>query len=157
MIAEPSVVHLDEQPTAVIAAVIPVEEVATFFDRVFTVLPAALAEQGVTPTGPAFARYRSMPSTTLDVEAGFPVDRPVEAAGEVTPSSLPGGPVARTVLHGGFDGLATAWQTLAAWVGAHGHRPALDGIWEVYVTEPTPDMDPADLRTELNWPLDAEA
>lgn len=25
--------------------------------------------------------------------------------------------------------------------------------WEVYVTEPSPDMDPADLRTELNWPV----
>jgi effector-binding domain-containing protein len=156
VITEPSVVHLDEQPTAVVAAVIPVADVAAFFDRVFTVLPAALADQGVTPIGAAFARYRSMPSETLDVEAGFPVDRAIEPAGEVEPSTLPGGAVARTVLEGGFEGLGTAWQTLATWLGASGHRPATGGIWEVYLTEPTPDMDPADLRTELNWPLAAD-
>jgi effector-binding domain-containing protein len=26
--------------------------------------------------------------------------------------------------------------------------------WEVYVTEPSPDMDPDELRTELNAPVD---
>jgi effector-binding domain-containing protein len=26
-------------------------------------------------------------------------------------------------------------------------------MWEVYLTEPSPDMDPAELRTELFWPL----
>jgi hypothetical protein len=26
-------------------------------------------------------------------------------------------------------------------------------MWEVYLTEPSPEMDPADLRTELNWPV----
>ena len=26
-------------------------------------------------------------------------------------------------------------------------------FWEVYLTEPSPDMDPANLRTELNQPI----
>lgn len=30
----------------------------------------------------------------------------------------------------------------------------LPALWEVYLTEPSPDMDPADLRTELNWLLE---
>ena len=53
---------------------------------------------------------------------------------------------------GSFDGLSEAWQRLGAWIGGQGLTPAND-YWEVYVTEPSPDMDPADLRTELNWPV----
>jgi effector-binding domain-containing protein len=54
------------------------------------------------------------------------------------------------VVHaGGFDGLAAAWQRLFAWVGQHGMTPA--GVfWEVYLTVPSPGMDPAGLRTELD-------
>lgn len=30
----------------------------------------------------------------------------------------------------------------------------VSALREFYVTQPTPEMDPDDLRTELNWPLD---
>jgi hypothetical protein len=38
-------------------------------------------------------------------------------------------------------------------VVAQGLRPG-SVMWELYVTEPTPDIDPADLRTELNLQVD---
>jgi effector-binding domain-containing protein len=60
--------------------------------------------------------------------------------------------VARVVHAGSFDGLSEAWQRLGAWIGEQGLEPS-DDYWEVYLTEPSPDMDPADLRTELNWPV----
>jgi effector-binding domain-containing protein len=41
---------------------------------------------------------------------------------------------------------------LAEWLGAQGLSPS-DERWEVYVTQPSPEMDPADLRTELYWPV----
>ena len=43
-------------------------------------------------------------------------------------------------------------ERLAAWMGEQGLTPG-PVLWEVYVTEPSPDMDPADLRSELNWLL----
>jgi hypothetical protein len=33
----------------------------------------------------------------------------------------------------------------------HDLEPAAS-CWEVYTTEPSPEMDPADLRTQLVWP-----
>jgi effector-binding domain-containing protein len=146
----PGWVELDPTTTAVIGGVVPMDELPAFFDRAFSTLSAVLATQGVTPTGPAFARYHGPPAATADLEVGFPTDRPVTDDGEVRASSLPGGRVARLVHAGSFDELGRAWGELGAWIGAQGAAPG-SVLWEVYVTEPSPDMDPADLRTELYW------
>jgi len=70
----------------------------------------------------------------------------------VHPGSLPAGRVARLVHVGGYDGLGESWGRLGAWIAEQNLAPGTV-IWEVYVTEPNPDMDPADLRTELYWTL----
>jgi len=48
--------------------------------------------------------------------------------------------------------LGSSWQQLERWIRAQGLEPA-NSFWEVYATEPTAEMDPADLRTELIWPV----
>ena len=58
----------------------------------------------------------------------------------------------RLVHEGSFDELGSSWGRLGQWIAAAGLTPGED-MWEVYVTEPSPDMDPADLRTELNWTI----
>lgn len=148
----PELVDLDEATTAVIADVVAASDLPAFFDRSFTTLPAVLAAQGVTPVGPAFALHRRPMTETADLEVGFPTDRAVTADGDVRPGSLPAGRAARLVHHGAFDGLPGAWERLATWIAEQGLTPG-EPMWEVYVTEPSPDMDPADLRTELVWPL----
>lgn len=148
----PQLVEVAEQPTAVIRARVPMAELAAHFDRAFGTIAAALARQGVAPAGAAFARYAGPPTDVADLEVGFPVGTPIEADGDVVPSSLPAGTVARTVHAGGYDQLGDAWGSLAAWIDEQGRAPA-DDLWEVYVTEPSPEMDPADLRTELTWLL----
>ena len=47
-------------------------DIRPFFDNGFVVIAAALADQGLTPDGPPFARYYGMPADTVDVEIGFP-------------------------------------------------------------------------------------
>jgi len=61
--------------------------------------------------------------------------------------------VARVVHEGGYDELEAAWDRLGTWMSEHGLGFGMP-FWEVYITEPSPDMDPADLRTELNHPVD---
>lgn len=56
------------------------------------------------------------------------------------------------VHHGGYDGLDASWDRLQRWVAEQGLTPA-SGFWEVYLTEPTPEGDPADNRTALYVPL----
>ena len=84
---------------------------------------------------------------------GFVTDAPVTPTGAVTASVLPAGRIARGVHSGSFDGLGDAWGALIGAVAADGLTPG-STMWEVYLTEPSPDMDPADLRTELNVVVD---
>src|SRR5690625_2439645 len=95
--AEPAIVHLAEQPVAVIHGVVPMTELPEFFDRSFTTIMQVLNSQGVAITGAAFARYHGPPGEVADLELGVPVDKVVAAEAGVQPGSLPAGPVARLV------------------------------------------------------------
>jgi effector-binding domain-containing protein len=148
----PAVVDVDAQHTAVIRGLVPAQEIAAFFDRVFTTLPGAIAADGAGIAGPAFALYRSFGPEGADIDAGFPVTAPIEGEGDVIASETPAGRVARVVHAGAYDDLGGSWERLRGWITDQGLTPA-STFWEVYVTQPTPDMDPAELRTELNWLL----
>jgi len=147
---EPALVEVEAATTAIVRDVVPVAELTGFFDRAFTLLAGVISEQGATIVGPAFARYHGEPTETADVEVGFATASAVRADGEVRGGSLPGGRVVRVVHAGGFDGLGAAWERLRSWIDEQGLTTGPD-LWEVYLTEPSPEMDPADLRTELNW------
>ena len=150
--AGPKIVEVPEVTTAVVRGTVAMSDLTDFFDRSFTVLGEALEKQGVAPTGAAYALYHGIPDESATLEVGFPTDRAIEPEGSAESGSLPGGRVARMVHAGSFDGLAGAWQRLGTWIGEQGLTPA-DDYWEVYLTEPSPGMNPADLRTELNWPV----
>lgn len=148
------VVYLDAQeaaPTVVARAEDhPFDELPTFFDQTYRTLFPALGQAGIAPAGPAHALYTKPPGETVDLEVGIVVDRRPDAdlGSGLIASEIPGGRIAATTHLGSFDGLGAAWQGFMAKVSGDGHTPALP-FWEVYVTEPSPDMDPATLRTDL--------
>ncbi len=156
--SEPELTTIPAVDTAVVRGVVPTSELPSFFDRSFAALGAAMAELGVTPSGPAFAHYSSSPGDVSELEVGFPVDGRVEQVqqaargGDVVASRLPGGRVATVVHQGGYEGLGQSWQGLLRWVAQQGLSPA-PGYWEAYLTAPTPDGDPAANRTALYLPL----
>ncbi len=150
---EPELVHGEPVTTAVVRRVVPVGELREFFDVSFRGIAGTTAEQGVQVVGPAFALFHGPYGETVDLEVGFPVAGSVRADGDVVGSALPTGRVARVTHVGGFDGLGDSWARLEAWLGERGLSPSAER-WESYVTQPSPDMDPADLRTELNWPVE---
>jgi len=149
---EPDFVEAPPVRTAVVRRVVALADLRNFFDASFRALATTVPAQGVRIVGPAFGRYRGPAGDPLDVEVGFPVDGDVRPDGDVVAGSLPGGPVARAVHAGSFDGLTATWDRLEAWIRERGRTPAAER-WEVYVTQPSPDMDPGDLRTELCWPV----
>ena len=148
---EPALVTVEPATTAVVRGTVSTDELRDFFDQSFQVLGVALTNQQVSATGAAFSRYQGeYDEEPIDLEVGFPTDRPIDDDGSAEAGELPGGRVARLVHSGSFDGLGEAWQRLAQWIGATNLTPSTDR-WEVYLTEPSPEMDPSELRTELNW------
>lgn len=150
----PRVVVLPDVPTMVVRATVSGDELRGFFDRSFAALGEALEQQQATAAGPAFAYYPEQPGERFELEVGFPVERPVPDGNDVIGSHLPGGRAATLEHRGGYDELGRSWGRLQEWVEQQGLAPA-SGFWEVYLTEPTPDGDPAANRTALYIPLRA--
>lgn len=143
-----------EVPTVVVRRTdYPLSEMATLFDSTFGALFPALAEAGIQPAGIPFSLHTRMPTDTVDIEVGIPVSSALPAPLErgdvlLEPSTQPAGTAARTAHIGGYEGLGDAWGAFMGGIVAAGKAPAFP-FWEVYVTEPSPDMDPATLRTDL--------
>jgi effector-binding domain-containing protein len=145
-------VTLEAMTVAVRRETIQMANIRDFFDGVYGAVAEAVTGQGARLTGPAFAAYRGAPAETVEVAAGFPTDRPIEAVSGVEAFELPGGTAVRHIHRGSYEGLSGAYEDALAWVAERGLAPA-ELYWEVYVTEPTPDGDPADMVTEIYWPL----
>jgi effector-binding domain-containing protein len=139
------------QPTAVADTSLTVEEIGSWLGKAYGAVAATLARQGTYPAGPPFARYHKLSDGHFEVEAGFPVTAPIKADGEVRPSSLPGGTAATTMHIGSYDEMEPGYQALASWVKERGQELAGDA-WEVYLTDPSEEPDPANWRTEIVQP-----
>jgi effector-binding domain-containing protein len=157
------IMELDAQPTAAIRIRQPMAELdlATAFDRSLPLVAERIATEGGRVAGPSYGRYHQFGPDVVDVEIGFPIEaapsglRPLEAvsSGEVGLSELPGGPVARAVHLGSYDGLSGTYDALHDWIHA---QPGYDdgvGPWESYVDMPHDTADPSRARTEVIWPL----
>ncbi|WP_285427368.1 GyrI-like domain-containing protein [Streptomyces sp. ISL-1] len=150
--SEPELVNLDPTTTAVVRGVVPMADLRDFFDASFSALARTIGAQRIIMLSPAFGLYHGSPGETLDLEVGFVTDRAVQPEAGVVVGSLPGGQVARLTHFGSFDDLGSSWERLRSWMRARGLSAAEDR-WETYVTQPSPDMDSRDLRTELHWPV----
>jgi effector-binding domain-containing protein len=152
MLDTPRIVETDVQQAAVIHLIVPRAEIRSVMGPRLQELMSAVADQGITPTGPWFTHHLRRPGDTFDFEIGVPVSTSVTPTGRVKPGRLPAATVARAIYHGSYEGLGGAWGELGKWLAANGHRPAED-FWEVYAAGPESNPDPASWRTELNRPL----
>lgn len=155
-LTEPTLLTLDARPTAVIRHEgITVAELPPLFDAGYS----AVAASGAALAGPPFALYHRAPMATFDLELGFPLSQPLASAVEgdpsVLPATLPAGRALALSHFGSYDSLSEGWDLLVAEAQRRG--VATTGFMEVYVTEPTPGIDPATLRSDLYLLLDGPA
>ncbi len=143
--------HL-EQATAVVREDVSVDELPEFFGRALHRAMAAVQAQGHHPTGPPIALYHGKPHGSVDVEAGFPVEAPITPSEGVTPGRLPGGRVVEATHVGSYDEMARTYDAVVAWMAERRLTPA-EEMWEVYLTDPVTQPDPATWRTQIFWPV----
>lgn len=152
MIDAPEIVDVAAQPIAFIHLKVSGEEMRKVMGPGIDELMSTLAAQGVAPAGPWLNYHFKIQGGIFDFQIAVPVKEPVKETGRVKNGSLPAATVARTIYHGPYDGLPTAWPELDGWIVAQGRKPAAD-LWQTYVTGPGEEPDPARYRTELTRPL----
>jgi effector-binding domain-containing protein len=143
---------LSPRHTAVIRVTAPPARIGAALDTVLAEVRSALDQQGASAAGPPFVRYFDYAEDEADFEAGFTVDKPIAPAGRVEPGKLPGGRAAVTVHRGRYEGLQNAHNEIGEWVLSHDHDPS-GPVWEVFLTDPAREPDPARWETEVVWPL----
>ncbi|HSW29584.1 MAG TPA: GyrI-like domain-containing protein [Longimicrobiales bacterium] len=152
MIDTPEIVLTEPRHAAVIRLAIPREAIRAVMGPAIAEVMAALEAQGLAASGPVFSHHYRMDPAFFDFDVGIPVDGIVAPTGRVKEGRLPGAKAARTVYHGGYEGLGAAWGELEAWVASRELERAPD-LWECYLAGPESSPDPADWRTELVQPL----
>ena len=98
------------QIAAVIHLTIPRDQVQREMPLAIEELMAAVSAQGLRTFGPLFAHHLKMSPDVFDFEVGFPVSAPITPAARVKSGGLPAAKIARTVYHGGYEGLFAAWS-----------------------------------------------
>ncbi|MGD9647742.1 MAG: GyrI-like domain-containing protein [Pirellulales bacterium] len=152
MIDTPTIADSPARETATIHLTIARAEIQQVMGPAIGEVMAAVAGQAIAPTGPVFSHHFKMSPDVFDFEVGVPVSAPIEPTGRVQPSKLPAAKVARTIYHGPYEGLGTAWGEFCEWLAANGHTSA-GNLWEFYVKGPESSGNPADWQTELVQPL----
>ena len=140
------------QPTAVVRSTIPVTEIPKFLGHAYAAVMQAINAQGITPVGEPFACYPGAPTTTIELEAGFPIAAPCASLGEVVPSQLPGGSVATGVHVGPYETMVETYNQLMSWMTTHRLVPG-EGMWEIYLSDPSQEPDASKWRTHIFWPV----
>jgi effector-binding domain-containing protein len=156
---EAEIRELTPTPAAAVRLRARTSDLAGLFDEHLPNIAHRLADMGVQPAGPPYARYHEFGPENVDVEIGIPTASPVPnvppladaTAGEMASAELPGGQVAITVHRGSYDGLAATYEQLHDWIHGQGHEEG-PAPWESYVDDPS-EVDASDLRTEVCWPL----
>jgi effector-binding domain-containing protein len=146
--------ELVAQPTLVVIGKARAADIREFLGRAFGATAQHIQRSGLDFAGPPFARYRALDSefSEFEIEAGFPVDRPGEGEADITPLTLPAGPVAVVVHFGAYDQMAPAYLAIARWMEEHGAE-AEGAAWEVYFSDPEEEgPDPSTWRTGIVQP-----
>ena len=139
-------VELHPQPAAVVPGHVAIDAIPEFLGSAFAEVMRVLAEQGLAPAGPPFARWQ--PRTDgFDAEAGFPSTGPVSPAGRVQPQMLPGGLAATAIHRGDYAGIGATYGVVNDWIANHGYV-ATGQPWESYLDEP----DTPEPRTQVYLP-----
>jgi DNA gyrase inhibitor GyrI len=116
---------------------------------------ALLAAAGRDLAGPPFARLvpDAPADGTITLDAGVPTIKPLAApGGDIVVGELPAGPAATLLVVGPLTELPAAHATLQRWLAASGRAAAGPG-WQVFLTNPITEPDPAKQQTKVFVPL----
>jgi effector-binding domain-containing protein len=124
---------------------------AAIIGQIYGRIMAYVGEMGAAPAGAPFVAYYNMDMDNLDIEVGFPVNRPLASLGDLIGGVLAAGDYATCLHIGPYDQLGPAYAALTAYVQEQG-RIAAGVAYEYYYNAPG-EVPPEQLQTLVAFPL----
>ena len=149
MIDTPQIVTTKEINIAKIYAKIPTSAIRQEMGKLLQELIQSVRAQNIDITGPWFTHHFRRPEEFFDFDVCVPVAKEVKANGRMEPGVWPAMKVVRTIYHGGYEGLVSAWGDFMAWI-ANNDLKSSEEIWERYLVNPESEKDSSKWQTELN-------
>lgn len=147
------VIERAAQPVASIRMKIKASEISAQLGVILPEVATQLTALGAKMAGPPFSRYHSWTGDEVDIEAGIPVQKPIEATGRVKNSELPAGKLVTCWHIGPYEKLTVAHNGLMTHL-AEAKLKQRGGPWEVYWTDPGMVPDPSKWKTQLFQPIE---
>ena len=147
------IVELEAQTALAIKEEVSNQEIGKKMGEFFGELMAFSQKKVIQMSGPPFALYHSWNDQKTVMEVGFPAPASVKGEGRIKPISLPGGRVVTGFHIGPYNRLMESYQKMQDWMTKQGVKPA-NKMWEVYLTDPEKEKDPAKYVTQLFWPIE---
>lgn len=138
------------RPTLTVRFRSPVQDLPKHFGHIYGMIMAHLGSHQAAPSGPPFAVYYNMDMQHLDIEAGFPVPRPMAGSGEIEAHEIPAGLFAVCHYVGPYDGIGPGYSQLTQFVRISGYE-TLGPAYEFYLDDA--NVNPKDTRTDIVFPV----
>lgn len=148
---QPHLVTRDKQHAVVVREVVAMNAMQECFGRAFGQTMGAAQAQGRQIVGMPFGMYFGVPTDSVDVAAGFPIDAPVTADSTTQPIELPGGKAVEMLHIGTYDSVGESYNKIMQFMGEH-HLTPSTVMWESYLNEPDP-AHPEAAQTLITWPV----
>ena len=148
--------QIEAQPVLGIRIQTTMDTLASVMGSLFGEIYGYIRESGEAPAGMPLAIYHAMDGNNVDLACALPISSPMEGTDRIRPGTLPAGTVATVTHMGPYDTLHGTWTALMEWIGAQGLEVA-HAPWEVYVTDPEAESNPAQWRTDLFVPVHVES
>jgi len=111
-----------------------------------------ISETGGKPLDAAFAAYYNMDMENLDVEMGFPVEKPIPGKGEIRSGEIPAGKQASCMYKGPYSEMAPVYEAMTRWIAENGQTPT--GVcYEFYYNSPM-EVPESELLTKIVFLLE---
>jgi effector-binding domain-containing protein len=123
-------------------------------DEAFRTLMDSLGRAHEHPTGPPLIVYDRMdlPGRRAEIEVCVPVGYRYMGDDDVGIEELKGCAMASTMHRGPYGAVGAAYEALSEWI--RDNAMVVDGPpREIYLTDPRETPDPADLVTEIEFPI----
>jgi AraC family transcriptional regulator len=152
MSGEIKVIKTKEQSGIAIREKVKVAEIGPAVGRLYGEVAGYMARNGLRMTTAPFLYYHSCVDGEVDMEAGFPCASKIKNDGRFHTFTLPSLKAVHMTYVGPYNTLMSAYEKMEAFMKEKGLKPA-EQMWEVYISDPD-ETAPADLVTELYWPVD---